>query len=306
MRIHPSKQPETRRRGVHPVCVLVATLLFLPLSGCSALQGVRDYIDYNDAMDDFAIGWRNHVWANQAWKEREHTFADQPQNYDFGEGFRAGYRAVASGGDGCPPPLPPRKYWSWKYSSPEGQAKTAAWFAGYPYGVAASEEDGAGLWREIQVSEPIAIQYSPEFHQAGCACCTPQGDPGIQMIVPPANEEIIPLDAPMSQLFNGTPDPRAADSVLISQASLRQPDRPQSLDPRLAEVRPEINFNQASTSPWVQPQVRAPARPVAAVPGGPTSWPSVAPNNSGAPRQADSMDAGIQPEVRPVRTPGIY
>src|SRR5262245_23289817 len=72
-------------------------------SGCSALQGVNDYLAYNDTVNDFVLGWRNSVWARQAWHERQREYYDQPQFPAFGAGFRSGYADVASGGNGCPP-----------------------------------------------------------------------------------------------------------------------------------------------------------------------------------------------------------
>jgi hypothetical protein len=157
---------EHRSRWVSRLLWLLGiALLFAANTGCSTFQGVRDYLQYNDATDDFVIGWRNYVWANKAWAAQKECYYGQPHLADFGEGFRAGYRNVAAGGNGCPPPLPPRNYWSWKYQSPEGQAKIAAWFAGYPYGAAAAEQEGAGNWREIPVSYVIQQEYSPEYQQ---------------------------------------------------------------------------------------------------------------------------------------------
>lgn len=145
---------------------LAACMTVVGSSGCTALQGVRDVVQYNDVCDDFVVGWRNYVWANQAWHAAKPAYGGQTYLKDFGEGFRAGYRDVAAGGHGCPPPLPPRKYWSWKYQSPEGQGKVAAWFEGYPHGAATAEQECAGNWRQIQVSHVIEDQYSPEFEQA--------------------------------------------------------------------------------------------------------------------------------------------
>jgi hypothetical protein len=241
MRIRSSRQLKTRRQGITQVFLVVAAALILSSSGCSALRGVRDYLHYNDMMDDFAVGWRNHVWANQAWNERKHIFVDEPQLFDFGEGFRAGYSAVASGGNGCPPPLPPRKYWNWKYSSPEGQAKTAAWFAGYPYGAAASEEDGAGLWREIQVSESIAIQYSPEFHSANCACSIHNpGTQGHTPLEPQSAEELPAFESPMSETPHGMNVPQSTDPAVIAPIRFQQPYHPDSA------------FNRNSVLPPIQ------------------------------------------------------
>jgi hypothetical protein len=260
MRIHSSTQLETSRRGATQAFVLLAAAFLLTSSGCSALRGVRDYVHYNDMMDDFAVGWRNHVWANQAWNERKHMFVEEPQLFDFGEGFRAGYRAVASGGNGCPPPLPPRKYWSWMYSSPEGQAKTAAWFAGFPYGAAASEEDGAGLWREIQVSESIAIQYSPEFHSANCACCDHgQGTGGYEPIEPQSTEELPTLQSPMSQLPSGVNSPPSSFSAPIAPARFQQ------------QYHPDSGFNRNSALPPVERAMPATSEADHPVQGWPTS-----------------------------------
>ena len=151
------------RRGFRLALLLAVSTLLLASTGCSLTRGVREYISYNDGVNDFVLGWRNSVWARQAWQDRAPHFGDQPQLGAFGAGFRAGYTDVATGGTGCPPPLPPRKYWSWKYQTPEGQAKVAAWFSGYPYGAQAAEEEQAGEYQNIQVSYLIEQQYAPEF-----------------------------------------------------------------------------------------------------------------------------------------------
>jgi len=131
-------------------------------------RGVGNYIAYNDNCNDFVLSWRNNVWSQQAWRARQHLYCDQPQFRAFGEGFRAGYQDVASGGSGCVPALPPRRFWTWRYQTAEGQAKVAAWFAGFPHGASAAEEEGAGNWRDIQVSHLIEMQYSPEFQRGAC------------------------------------------------------------------------------------------------------------------------------------------
>ncbi len=41
----------------------------------------------------------------------------------------------------------------------EGQKKVSAWFAGYPYGARAAEEEGVGSWSQIQMSSNLQAQY---------------------------------------------------------------------------------------------------------------------------------------------------
>lgn len=191
------------------------------LTGCSALSGLRENLQYNDAMNDTVLGWRNSVWARQAWKEHQHLHCHEPQLISFGQGFRDGYADVAGGADGCVPNLPPRRFWSWKYQTAEGQAKVAAWFAGYPYGAAAAQQDGAGNHQQLQVSHLIEAQYSPEFQQGICPGCDPATLPG----------------GPQSQTV-----PRAGQPKPLSQ---RGPGGPLPLIGPTSQVTPAVQWPQS-------------------------------------------------------------
>jgi hypothetical protein len=188
---------------------LVATVAVGSSSGCAALQGLDNYLTYNDSVNDFVLGYRNSVWARQAWFERKSQHYGEPQFSHFGAGFRSGYVSVASGGNGCPPAIPPREYWTWKYQTPEGQAQVAAWFAGYPYGAKAAEEDGAGLYQQIQVSHFIERQYSPDFGSSFAAEI--QSEPGVppSRSPEPATPSLPPIQDPPPgldlQSSRGTP-----------------------------------------------------------------------------------------------------
>jgi hypothetical protein len=162
---------------------LLATGGFVGANGCAAVQGVSEYVAYNDTSNDFVLGWRNIAWARQAWKLRYTEFLGEPHLDHFGAGFRAGYIDVASGSTGCTPSLPPRSYWNWRYQTPEGQMKVAAWFSGYPHGARAAEEDGAGNWSHIQISETTRAEYQlghePPYNRSvwlynAADCCPPE------------------------------------------------------------------------------------------------------------------------------------
>jgi hypothetical protein len=185
--------------------LLLTAALALCSAGCTALtapatlvtgpvHGIKEQLQYNDEADELITGWRNLVYSQNAWRQHRPQFEAHPYVNDFGYGFRAGYCSVASGGNGCPPPVAPRRYWSWKYQTPEGQAKVAAWFEGFPHGVRAAEEEGIGNWSEIQVSYAVKQEY--------CDHCK-QGVPGPRLVPTPPNGppqepsvELIPPQGP--------------------------------------------------------------------------------------------------------------
>ncbi len=244
-------------RWKHLCLSIVGSLVIVCGSGCSMFTSIHDYIAYNDASNDFVLGWRNEVWARQSWHENKACVGDREYLKDFGKGYRAGYADVASGGNGCPPVLPPRCYWAWHYQTPEGQAKVAAWFAGYPHGAATAERDNAGGWQEIQVSHQIETQYSPEFQDG-------------TIFLPEEMIEQMRCDRPDPSMILPTPDqqnrsplaPQADSAFLPAAASsafpypptvgagnsndcvkrVPPPDYPQSgLQPDLAQWQPTFS-----------------------------------------------------------------
>jgi hypothetical protein len=145
----------------------LALLLFTAAScasftGCSAMHGAKESWLYNGGWNDAIMGYRNQAWANKSWHARKHQFCRERHFHEFAEGFRAGYMAVADGSDGCTPAFAPRQYWSWRYQSAEGQEKVSSWYAGYPHGARAAEEDGIGNWTQIQTSSGIQQRYADQ------------------------------------------------------------------------------------------------------------------------------------------------
>lgn len=155
----------------------VALILFMgtQFTGCTIVTGVKNYVAYNTECDNLVIGWRDHIYSRRAFNRRINQFPATRYPDSFREGFIAGYHDVAKGGKGCPPAVPPRRFWSWKYQTAEGQAKVNEWFAGYPYGAKAAEEDGIGNYRDIQISSEVEALLKAEG-KVGTACldCGPQ------------------------------------------------------------------------------------------------------------------------------------
>ena len=122
-----------------------------------------------DSCDEFMIGYRNSALAAKAWYREKPRFHNHPNRDNFRDGFIAGYIDVAEGGDGCLPAVGPPEYWGWRFQSAEGQRAYAAWFAGFPHGARAAEEDGVGNWGDIR---PIGMGTSSGHPGKGTAATT--------------------------------------------------------------------------------------------------------------------------------------
>jgi hypothetical protein len=104
--------------------------------------------------------WRDNVWANRAYNHMYAQCSD-PHPRHFKRGFVAGYISICRGEDGYVPAVPPRSYWGYAYQSADGQALTGSWFAGYPEGVQAALQEGAGAYRDVRVSAMLNAAMQP-------------------------------------------------------------------------------------------------------------------------------------------------
>lgn len=219
--------------------VVVAALIGLAAtSGCSPIRGVRDQWAYSNGLyqttSRMRIGWR----AHQAWTKYSPQFLDEPCLGDFAAGFKQGYHDVANGEDGCPPPVPPRKYWSARFENPEGQSCIAAWFAGYPHGARAAFQDRAGEFRVIRPSDPLQQRHEWRMaeYYGDDIYATPYDD------IDALDLDALDLDA-------------SADGVPRQMASPQ--DRLEPLPPATPRFTPRPNGPQQN-GPTPPPEIRAP------------------------------------------------
>jgi hypothetical protein len=147
-------------KAVKTARISLVLLLAVVANGCYAAC---------DALTDASIRVRNRMWARQAWDESCWRGSNAPHLDDFHSGFAAGYMDVASGKNGCPPPLPPRKYWSPSRLDSQGRQESAAWYNGYAQGVLAARERGVSDWSRLQSVKPSArgSGVEPQFAQVG-------------------------------------------------------------------------------------------------------------------------------------------
>lgn len=131
---------------------IVICLVGLALScttGCSVIL-----TQMKDKRDDWQIRQTNRFIASKAWGEVKHCYDDLPYQIDFEKGFKRGYMDRASGLNGCPPALPPRRYWRAKLMGHEAMSRANAWFDGYRHGVVVSEQDGNADLARVPTSVP--------------------------------------------------------------------------------------------------------------------------------------------------------
>lgn len=143
--------------------IMLVTVGLTSITGCSSLW---------DQIDEQHFVLRTKQDARIAWNDSRASYRKLEHNLsDFERGFIDGYVAVATGGNGCAPALPPKRYWKTKYSTPNGKEFIVAWFDGYHHGAAAALADGAEASRQILTSDEIYhksreyVEYEPGNEQ---------------------------------------------------------------------------------------------------------------------------------------------
>ncbi len=162
---------------------------------------------------------RNRSFSAKAWHRRKHNFCREKYLKDFCAGFRAGYEDVANGAGECTPAFPPSEYWGWEFQSAEGQGRTSAWFAGYPHGARAAEEEGLGHYQQLPMSVEMQAQYQQTgmFTHEGALYPIPSEDEVERMQAGPAPVPMhgdIPMDVIREQIPEGAvlvPEGEATD-----------------------------------------------------------------------------------------------
>ena len=109
-----------KRLGLTALLVIVLSEL-----GCS---------QFHEYADERLTASRNRHLAKQAWQRVEAFHCQQSCLDDFGDGYQAGYFDALGGGNGCPPALPPKRYWRVCFQNPIGHLRIESWFEGFRQG----------------------------------------------------------------------------------------------------------------------------------------------------------------------------
>ena len=151
-----------------------------------------------DVTDEHLMKWKCCHDAKMAWLRCRDLYADVCYPYDFGAGFRAGYESVCMGGNGCPPAMPPRHYWSICYQCEEGTCQVMAWYDGFHHGVLAAQCDGCEgrgnilCAHDLYGEKPCEVNYND-----------------IEVHVQPAQEHPGPEFGPTQMPYDGVSTPPA-------------------------------------------------------------------------------------------------
>ena len=115
-------------------------------------------IETRRCTDEYWEGVRERRLADEYLARTAMGCPDGQVSEDFASGFQDGFvDYLHNGGAGLPPPLPPERYRTVKYETPEGHAAIGEWFEGFRQGAAAAQASGL---REF-VTVPVALAPPP-------------------------------------------------------------------------------------------------------------------------------------------------
>ncbi|MEL6109093.1 MAG: hypothetical protein AAFU85_24060 [Planctomycetota bacterium] len=224
----------TSRHRWRSALLLGVAALMIASTGCSWVKGARRYLQRTEYLDEFMIAHRNRALAAKAWYREQDCYCNERYLNEFKAGFLQGYADIANGADGCAPCVAPSQYWGWKYQSPGGQAAVDAWFAGYPIGVKAAEQDGVGHWGNVGAITTTHVAKPPEQLPT-----TPEGieiqngklmgpDGPVDEMIVPGSTQIIPAEELQRALDAESLPPVPTETVPLPLDSAASPIRGQT------------------------------------------------------------------------------
>jgi hypothetical protein len=108
---------------------LAVVAVWVTSSGCVTLRNCQS--------------WCANKWtAHSAYKDCACPPECISSERDYRKGWKDGYYEVATGGEGCLPPLPPECYWTPRYECDQGRAAIQTWYRGYQDGAHAAISHG--------------------------------------------------------------------------------------------------------------------------------------------------------------------
>jgi hypothetical protein len=155
--------------------ILVESITF---SGCAGISDCK-----------YDLGQK--IRTNQAWHAYDGCH-DECFSCDYRQGWKAGYLDVATGGEGCPPLIAPKRYWKPPVFTHHDPSARDEWYCGY--------QDGAAC-----------AKTQPDFHylKLWTPACPPVHAAGYSVSAPS-----LPDYAPVTSAPDATDEATSAGSVV--------------------------------------------------------------------------------------------
>jgi hypothetical protein len=141
----------------------VTGLLLPALTGCkvfclAARTLVCEPIHFCNPIDQCRSHKQHYALAIRSWKVIE---CQQPDMFstDYERGYKDGFADYLDyGGNGTPPPIPPREYWKIGYRTPAGHQAIQDWFDGFRHGSAEAQASGLRDYATVPSSIPAPCE----------------------------------------------------------------------------------------------------------------------------------------------------
>jgi hypothetical protein len=180
--------------GCGPITLGIRTVLIEPIHDWAVTDNL------SERQHDYRLA--EETWKAIVQADPSHAYAP-----DFVQGFKDGFADyLYAGGNGEPPPLPPRYYWKARYETPQGHQAVAEWFAGFRMGAELARESGYREWVLIPSSvlrtEADGLSLYPTMP---VNTPPPPSEPLL-----PAPRKLVPATSPQPHSPDGEPPAAAA------------------------------------------------------------------------------------------------
>jgi hypothetical protein len=202
-------------------CCAVALLLIL--SGCTGLSDAK-----------YELGQK--IRTQQAWRSYDGCHG-QAYTLDYSTGWKAGYYDVATGGEGCPPVVAPRRYWKPPVFCEYDPSRRDEWYCGF--------QDGAACAKSQPDHHYLKAFLPPS------TCCPVQNASCSQVVEQPNDLPIEHIVVNPDQGVQETEETEATLPVLDAASADVEPAAPAPTAP--TEVAPEPPTLPMPTLPMPQP-----------------------------------------------------
>jgi len=187
----------------------------------SVLQPLINFQGWTEVLEIH----RNRELAEAAWRDFVSKHPAPGYSKDFESGFKNGFADyLYSGGTGAPPPVPPRRYWNFKYETPEGHKAIQDWFAGFRAGAESAQESG---YRKLVLIPASTCLPSTTTQTQPSSSSSPSATPS----TPPSGnvpEELLPPPKMAPNAEAPSPDSAATEPLSLPMSGRRPEDEVQT------------------------------------------------------------------------------